>query len=378
MLKDFSPAHRGEKKLRSKWRGPMRIIKAMATTLVVIPWTETMDDIGELGLPAAKFQKRAKGAAGNRPLHYELVSTKNCKPYRGPVGQCLDYDPLFLHELNNDWELQTTRTFVESEADFRSENSDHGNDPNYQPPSDEDESISSNDSADNSSDEDNDHQPPEVDSEAESSDEEAEAEAPEGPIDPPEAPEGPIGPPLAEDEEEEEEDYDDPPPKIENRHQPAAPEANIPHPNYPPEIPPPPPNLMGDAMNDSNFEFQDDEEQDDYEEQRDFDVPLLTTPIRATDPRHLPSDPNRSPPGTEQESTPKTGATPKIKLHTPVRLPDEPPTYKKTHKYRKLVDEGKSPKVRKEPDWVIGGKQKVDSPHQHPEKVSDCAKLNAN
>jgi hypothetical protein len=164
MLKDFSPAHQGEKKLRSKWRGPMHIIKAMATTLAVVPWTETMDDIGKLGLPTARFQRRAKGVAGNQPLLYELVSTKNCKPYQGPVGQCLDYDPLFvdrfLHELNNNWELQTTRTFVESEADFRLENSDHGNDPNYQPPSDEDESISSNDDENNSSDEDNDYQPP--------------------------------------------------------------------------------------------------------------------------------------------------------------------------------------------------------------------------
>jgi hypothetical protein len=285
----------------------MRIIKAMATTLVVVPWTETMDDIGELGLPTARFQKRAKGAAGNRPLHYELLSTKNCKPYRGPVGQCLDYDPLlvdqFLHELNNNWELQTTRTFVESEADFRSENSNHGNDPNYQPPSDEDESISSNDNANNSSDEDNDYQPPEVDSEAESSDEEAEVEAPEGSIGPPlaedAAQEGPIGPLLP--EEEEEEDYDPPlTPKIEdstakphfsiNLHKPAAPAANIPHPNYPPEIPPPPPNLMGETMDDSNYEFQDEEEQDEYEEQQDFDVPPLATPKRATDPRHLPFD----------------------------------------------------------------------------------------
>jgi hypothetical protein len=150
MLKDFSPAHKGEKKLRSKWRGPMRIIKALATTLVVIPWTETAADIGELVLPTARFQKRAKGAAGNRPLHYEFMSTKNCKPYKGPVGQCLDYDPLlvdrFLHELNNDWELQTPRTFVESEADFRSHHSEHKNDPNYDPNDDAESDSSDHDS----------------------------------------------------------------------------------------------------------------------------------------------------------------------------------------------------------------------------------------
>jgi hypothetical protein len=48
-------------------------------------------------------------------------------------------------------------------------------------------------------------------------------------------------------------------------------------------------------------------------------------------------------------------------------VPDEPPPYKKTHKHRKLVDEGKSPKVRKDPDRVTGGKHK-DKPPRNPEE----------
>jgi hypothetical protein len=60
MLKDYTPAHKGEKKLRSKYRGPMRIIKAMATSLVVVPWTETLSDIGELDLPAENSKNATK------------------------------------------------------------------------------------------------------------------------------------------------------------------------------------------------------------------------------------------------------------------------------------------------------------------------------
>jgi hypothetical protein len=125
---------------------------------------------------------------------------------------------------------------------------------------------------------------------------------------------------------------------------------------------------MGETMDDSNYEFQDEEEEDEYEEQQD-EIPRapLATPKRATDQRHLPFDPNRSSPGTDQESTPNTGATPKIKLHAPVRLPQESLPYKKTHKYRKLVDEGKAPKTRVDPDWVIGGQHK-DKPPRTPEE----------
>jgi hypothetical protein len=113
---------------------------------------------------------------------------------------------------------------------------------------------------------------------------------------------------------------------------------------------------MGET--ESHYEWQDDEEQDDYEDNREYDVPLLAADL-PIDPRHLPADPNYS--------TPKTGATPKTKIHTPSRVLDESPTYKKTHKYRKLVGEGSSPKVRKEPDWVIGGKHK-DKPPRNPEE----------
>jgi hypothetical protein len=106
----------------------------------------------------------------------------------------------------------------------------------------------------------------------------------------------------------------------------------------------------------SHYEWQDDEEQDDYEDNQGYDVPLLAADL-PSDPRHMPADPNYS--------TPKTGATPKIKIHTPSRVLDESPTYKKTNKYRKLV--GSSPKVRTEPDWVIGGNRK-DKPPRNPEE----------
>ncbi len=113
MCKDFTPALKGEKKLRNKFRGPMRIIKAMTSSLIVIPWTEE-HKFGDFGLEADLFQKRFKGSAGNKPIYYELVSTKNCKPYKGPIGSCPEYDPLlvdrFLDSLGVDWDKKPTPT----------------------------------------------------------------------------------------------------------------------------------------------------------------------------------------------------------------------------------------------------------------------------
>jgi hypothetical protein len=137
MLKDYTPAHKGEKKLQSKYRGPMRIIKAMATSLVVVPWTETLLDIGELNLHAEKFQKHYKGAACNPPIYYELVSIKNCKPYNGPVGECPEYDPdlvtRFLDDLKLEWEDCPPPTVIMSATRASDLGSLPSQDPSFRP-----------------------------------------------------------------------------------------------------------------------------------------------------------------------------------------------------------------------------------------------------
>jgi hypothetical protein len=111
----------------------MRVIRAMNTSLVVIPWTDE-SKFNQYNLNEKYFQKEFKGKKGDNTFYYELVSTKNCKPYTGKVIQCPEYDSLlvgrFLKDLGCNWKENPVPSVIHSAC-----MSAPKKDPCYKPPS---------------------------------------------------------------------------------------------------------------------------------------------------------------------------------------------------------------------------------------------------
>ncbi len=74
----------GETKLKAKFIGPFRVIKAYPSSLVVIPWTEN-PRLEEYYKDPDLFRYNHRGDI--RPFHTRQVSVKDCKPYRAATTE---------------------------------------------------------------------------------------------------------------------------------------------------------------------------------------------------------------------------------------------------------------------------------------------------
>ena len=92
LIKELQPAGRGQLKLRNKYRGPYRVIKANESSLIVIPWTEN-----------AHFEQNLKPTKKKnvviKPVSTEVVPVSLCKPFRGNITLPPHFDESFVDKL---------------------------------------------------------------------------------------------------------------------------------------------------------------------------------------------------------------------------------------------------------------------------------------
>jgi hypothetical protein len=104
LIKNKAPASGpGKAKLRAKYIGPFRVLKAYLSSLIVIPWTEN-SRMEQYYKDPDIFRLIHRGDI--KPFHTRQVATKHCKPFRGDVNSDQIIDPImlnkFLHSLNVD------------------------------------------------------------------------------------------------------------------------------------------------------------------------------------------------------------------------------------------------------------------------------------
>ena len=94
LVKNNNPASGpGKKKLRSRYLGPFRVLKAYTSSLIVIPWTEN-DRLDEYNKSPDAFRLIHRGDI--KPFHTRQVSVKHCKPYHGSKETEHIIDPIML------------------------------------------------------------------------------------------------------------------------------------------------------------------------------------------------------------------------------------------------------------------------------------------
>ena len=94
LVKNNNPASGpGKMKLRAKYIGPFRVIKAYVSSLVVVPWTQN-SRLEELYKDPNVFRFMHRGDI--KPFHTRQVSVRHCKPFRGKIESEEIIDPIML------------------------------------------------------------------------------------------------------------------------------------------------------------------------------------------------------------------------------------------------------------------------------------------
>ena len=94
LVKNLNPASGpGKAKLRAKYIGPFRVIKAYTSSLIVTPWTEN-SRLEEFYRDENLFRLMHRGDI--KPFHTRQVSVKHCKPFKGDISEEQIVDPIML------------------------------------------------------------------------------------------------------------------------------------------------------------------------------------------------------------------------------------------------------------------------------------------
>ena len=94
LVKNNGPASGpGKMKLRAKYLGPFRVIKAYTSSLIVVPWTEN-SRLDEYYKDPNIFRLIHRGDI--RPFYTRQVSVKHCKPFKGKIDSEQIIDPIML------------------------------------------------------------------------------------------------------------------------------------------------------------------------------------------------------------------------------------------------------------------------------------------
>ena len=94
LVKNCNPASGpGKLKLRAKYIGPFRVIKAYTSSLIVIPWTEN-SRLEDYYKDPNVFRLMHRGDI--KPFYTRQVAVKNCKPFRGKMETEQIIDPIML------------------------------------------------------------------------------------------------------------------------------------------------------------------------------------------------------------------------------------------------------------------------------------------
>ena len=115
MIKELQPAGKGELKLRNKYRGPFRIIKAYESSLVVIPWLDSPE----------KLQMQHNRGKMRTTVQHEIVPVSICKPYKREVTKPIDFDERFMQKLldtlGNQVDIDLSSVISQPDIDDRTE-----------------------------------------------------------------------------------------------------------------------------------------------------------------------------------------------------------------------------------------------------------------
>ena len=94
LVKNNNPASGpGKMKLRAKYIGPFRVIKAYTSSLIVVPWTEN-SRLDEYYRDPDVFRLIHRGDI--KPFYTRQVAVKHCKPFRGKIDSEQIIDPIML------------------------------------------------------------------------------------------------------------------------------------------------------------------------------------------------------------------------------------------------------------------------------------------
>ena len=99
LVKNNAPAPGpGMMKLRSKYIGPFRVIKAYTSSLIVVPWTEN-ERLDDYYKDPNAFRLLHRGDI--RPFYTRQVAVKHCKPFKGDIKSEQIVDPIMLTRFLN-------------------------------------------------------------------------------------------------------------------------------------------------------------------------------------------------------------------------------------------------------------------------------------
>ena len=94
LVKNKNPASGpGKMKLRAKYVGPFRVIKAYTSSLIVVPWTEN-SRLDEYYKDPNIFRLIHRGDI--KPFYTRQVAVKHCKPFKGDIEAEQIIDPIML------------------------------------------------------------------------------------------------------------------------------------------------------------------------------------------------------------------------------------------------------------------------------------------
>ena len=115
LVRDLQPASKGNLKLRPKYRGPYRVVKAFESSLQVIPWDESerLDELQE----APQFVQRMNEV---RPFLTDTVPVKLCKPCKFSVKLPPKFDTNLMDkiiELLADYECPDFESVYDDDPD---------------------------------------------------------------------------------------------------------------------------------------------------------------------------------------------------------------------------------------------------------------------
>ena len=100
LIKNNNPASGpGKMKLRAKYIGPFRVIKAYTSSLIVVPWTQNAR-LEEYYKDPNVFRLMHRGDI--RPFHTKQVAVKHCKPFKGEIKAEEIVDPIMLSRFLDD------------------------------------------------------------------------------------------------------------------------------------------------------------------------------------------------------------------------------------------------------------------------------------
>ena len=104
MVKNLNPADGpGRMKLRAKYLGPYRVLKAYPASLALVPWSEN-DELERYLKDPGLFKLAIK--ADLKPFSVKMVSVKHCKPYKGRVDQPVNIiDPHLLNDFLDKFDI---------------------------------------------------------------------------------------------------------------------------------------------------------------------------------------------------------------------------------------------------------------------------------